>query len=677
MKTQGKITLKITLIISLILFCGITSARVIYVDGRALGLNNGSTWENAYIYLQDALADANYSEKPVEIRVAQGIYTPDKGATVTFASFELINNVTISGGYAGHGHDELQEDPNARDIELYETILSGDLLGNDSNEADPNNLVNEPTCFDNSFHVVTGSYTDETTILDGFTIKSGNAGFNYENLDSTSRGGGLYIENGNPVIMNCTFTRNAAYLGGAIYNHMSDPNISDCRFIGNSANYYYFLSPEGGCGGAIYNSQSNPILNNCEFIENLASSGAGIYNSNNSNAVITNCKFSHNTSNLDNGGGICNSSSSPIIKDCNFIENYSSVNGGGISNHNLSCPTVLNCIFTKNQTYIQGGAIYNVEHSDPNIINCTFNENSAYSGGALANENSDPNVIKCIFNNNNAANGGGFCNQYGKPIFNNCIFSDNKANKAGAIINYYGEPELKNCIISGNRAYYSSAIFNIAGDLKATNCTLAGNYAEVLYGLVLNKTSIYIPKDEPGSPVIPGQPVIRRGSIEFLNCIIWNGEKAISNPDDSEIIISYCDLQGGNSSISGSVNYIKWGQGNINSDPLFVKDGCRVDANDPNIILEPDDPNAIWQEGDYHLKSTAGHYDQNDPNSNTWIFDEVNSPCIDAGDPNSPYENEPLPNGGRINMGAYGNTIEASKSAERPVLAHQKLKKNN
>ena len=35
---------------------------------------------------------------------------------------------------------------------------------------------------------------------------------------------------------------------------------------------------------------------------------------------------------------------------------------------------------------------------------------------------------------------------------------------------------------------------------------------------------------------------------------------------------------------------------------------------------------------------------------------------IDAGDPNSPVGKEPEPNGGRINMGAYGGTSQASKS---------------
>ena len=63
--------------------------------------------------------------------------------------------------------------------------------------------------------------------------------------------------------------------------------------------------------------------------------------------------------------------------------------------------------------------------------------------------------------------------------------------------------------------------------------------------------------------------------------------------------------------------------------------------------------------GDFHLKSQDGRYD---PATQTWILDEVTSLCIDAGDPNSPLGDEPEPNGGRINMGAYGGTCDASKS---------------
>ncbi len=78
-----------------------------------------------------------------------------------------------------------------------------------------------------------------------------------------------------------------------------------------------------------------------------------------------------------------------------------------------------------------------------------------------------------------------------------------------------------------------------------------------------------------------------------------------------------------------------------------------------DIVVESNDPNAIWMDGDYHLKSQAGRLD---PSSGSWIVDDVTSPCLDAGDPNSPIGHEPFPNGGVINMGAYGGTAEASKA---------------
>jgi len=91
----------------------------------------------------------------------------------------------------------------------------------------------------------------------------------------------------------------------------------------------------------------------------------------------------------------------------------------------------------------------------------------------------------------------------------------------------------------------------------------------------------------------------------------------------------------------------------IQTDPLFAQEGSW------NLNGTPDFLDDIWIDGDYHLKSQAGRWD---PNSQSWVQDEVTSPCIDAGDPNTPIGDEPFPNGGRINMGAYGGTSEASKS---------------
>ena len=90
------------------------------------------------------------------------------------------------------------------------------------------------------------------------------------------------------------------------------------------------------------------------------------------------------------------------------------------------------------------------------------------------------------------------------------------------------------------------------------------------------------------------------------------------------------------------------------TDPLFAHNGYW----DPNGTQEnPYDD--FWIDGDYHLKSQAGRWD---PNSQSWVIDNITSPCIDADDPNSPVGDEPEPNGGVVNMGAYGGTAEASIS---------------
>jgi len=121
---------------------GVARAKTIYVDADATGANDGTNWADAYKFLQDGLADANASAKPVEIRVAQGVYRPDRstadpnGTGDRMATFRLINGVALKGGYAGGG----QPDPNARDIGLYETILSGDLDGNDVDVNNPADL---------------------------------------------------------------------------------------------------------------------------------------------------------------------------------------------------------------------------------------------------------------------------------------------------------------------------------------------------------------------------------------------------------------------------------------------------------------------------------------------------------------------------------------------------------
>jgi len=70
---------------------------------------------------------------------------------------------------------------------------------------------------------------------------------------------------------------------------------------------------------------------------------------------------------------------------------------------------------------------------------------------------------------------------------------------------------------------------------------------------------------------------------------------------------------------------------------------------------------------DLHLKSELGRWNNT---TSTWETDTESSMCINGGDPNADYSNEPENNGDRLNLGAFGNTIYASKGDKAPPVAN-------
>jgi predicted outer membrane repeat protein len=144
-----------------------------------------------------------------------------------------------------------------RDIEAYETILSGDLSGNDGPDFANNG--------DNSYHVANCSNTDANTVLDGVSITAGNA----DSSSSISDGGGVLIQAGSPAFNNCTFIGNMAQDNGggiATYSGYPSPKMNNCMFIGNSA---------GNDGGGFGCGHSEPTLINCTFTGNSADGDGG------------------------------------------------------------------------------------------------------------------------------------------------------------------------------------------------------------------------------------------------------------------------------------------------------------------------------------------------------------------------------------------------------------------
>ena len=183
--------LKTWLLMSVFLLGMVSTAvgQSIFVDAAATGSNDGTSWTNAFKYLQDALTVSGPAN---EIWVAQGTYKPDAhianptGTGDRTATFQLKNGVAICGGFAG-GETNLDE----RDWETNETTLSGNIGVAGINT-------------DNSYHVVTGSETDETAVLDGFTITAGYA----DGSSTQGDGGGIYNYFGDPTLINCTFSGN-------------------------------------------------------------------------------------------------------------------------------------------------------------------------------------------------------------------------------------------------------------------------------------------------------------------------------------------------------------------------------------------------------------------------------------------------------------------------------------
>jgi predicted outer membrane repeat protein len=358
--------------------------KIIYVDDDANAPGDGKSWATPYRYLQDALADAKTAEKPVEIRVAQGIYTPDHGAGQTRgdrnASFCLMNGVSLLGGYVGIG----VADSNARQIEVYKTILSGDLAGNDVIVDDPCDLEDEPSRAENSYHVVRAFMLDGTPVLEGFTITAGNA--NGDPPSDRYKGGGLLCElSKNLLLAKCTFRENFAQSGGGMFNYSSNPRLTSCSFIGNAA------SGAGGFGGGMAGVyRSSPTVNNCTFRQNYAVGGGGISNTSGEPKFAL-CDLTRNRASM--GGAVYIDTSLISFENCRFSLNSASI-GGAAATMSPRC-LLSHCLFEGNSAEVRGGAIAASAGNNITVSNCTLSGNASPKGNAFSLERRQ-NVLRIV-----------------------------------------------------------------------------------------------------------------------------------------------------------------------------------------------------------------------------------------------------------------------------------------
>jgi hypothetical protein len=522
-----------------------------------------------------------------------------------------------------------------------------------------------------------------------------------------NKGGAIDSFDSEVTVSKCIFIRNS--MGGAIENHNSTGvnyprsckmDLSDCTFIGNSARN----------GGAIDNYQAEVVITNCIFKDNSSLfSGGAIYNHHTSQ-TITNCLFLANRAG-DAGGAISNYyQSSLMITNCTFIRN-SAESGGAIRSIRESHPTVTNCILWDNAAakgdnlnlalYSWAGITYTTA-ATITYSNVQGGEIAAYvePGCTLhwgtGNIDADPwfvdadgadNVFGTEDDNPRLLDGSPCIDAGNNLAIPPSVLKDSDGNlriRNGIVdmgaYEFQEEPGWYVDVVNGsdeNNGLNTGTAFatiQMAIEQAVNGNTILvypGVYHEQInfLGKAITVRSIEEPAvlEAPGSFAVSfymgeGPNSILKNFVirnSYMGIFIAHGSPTLSNltiadnksgieayadsePDISNCILwnnTDCDLFGCQARYS-CLETANPGQHNLNIDPLFV---------DPN-------------NGDYHLLSERGRYwSQHD----VWVLDKVTSPYIDGGDPNVDPSDEPMPNGGRINIGAYGGTAYASMKQTR------------
>lgn len=279
---------------------------------------------------------------------------------------------------------------------------------------------------------------------------------------------------------------------------------------------------------------------------------------------------------------------------------------------------IIDCQGTESEPH-QGFYFHNGEDENSVIDGFTIRNGHALweptvGGGGICNHHASPTVQNCKFLSNYGWYGGAILDMDASSMLINCVFESNIAGGGGAIAALGSNQMVYNCIFHNNSARLGGAIAITYGEpslpvgpssVQLFNCTFIGNTAEFYGGAFF---------------------LGLEGTVNITNSILY-GNKAptafniYNNFNNNNFpTIDYCDVEAGINGQGFAGRPFVDGGGNMDEIPLFVES----DSND------------------FHLLPS--------------------SPCIDAGNPSSSWESEPAPNGARVNMGAYGNTTEATTS---------------
>lgn len=445
----------------------ITDGSAVFVRPKALGLKDGSSWNNALDATglreliaqklndqgeQDDAASAAQAETVDGLKIyccsgkfllAEAI---SKVVKLEWTGHATQVKLLFYGGYAGNSSGI---DISRRDVTANITLFTGDADGSASPDPNDYRLFVFGNQTDIRFDGITFAYAYHTgngAALQAAAGGSGNCSLTFENCtfrnnacdETSSSGAALSVGKGTVVATNCKFYGNSARNGGALLvnNDNSNVRMTSCTFSANTA---------ANCGGAVNHSHGKAVFENCTFLGNVSNSYAGgAIHANGSGVDLScnGCSFTGNEAN-GHGGAVSLEEGKVSLSGCSISGNKSALgnvaatgNGGTLAMLKANgIMNLSNCTLKNNTTSATGGAIF-LSQGRLYIDNCRFEGNSANNrGGSLRLNNG------ICYMNRSVVTGSSITGEFGVAIqssglgalcMNNCTVARNKAQGTGS-----------------------------------------------------------------------------------------------------------------------------------------------------------------------------------------------------------------------------------------------------
>jgi hypothetical protein len=360
--------------------------------------------------------------------------------------------------------------------------------------------------------------------------------------------------------------------------------------------------------------------------ENLAR--AFVFDDAESSATVINGFTVTNGQVTSSGGALLCIGSEPTVRNCIFTNCHTTSTdyyqgGGAVACLNGSTVTFIDCTFDANASGKNGGAAF-VLQSTATFRNCTFTANltgtvSDSYGGAIWGDTANVFMQNCTFTGNQSRGmgGGGATGAYASWfLFTRCHLSDNSGRSGGGHNSSYGQIHFWNCWIAHNTGQYAGGVHCWNGSLRMYGCAVVANRSTASGGggVYVQHATNYI----VNSTIAENQAATRGGGVwaydnanlYVQNSILWGntasaGSQLAIEHASGHATVQYSLLQGGQADVYNN-GTLTWGDGNLDTDPLFLspetdvyRPGAGAPGNDAaSNSLVPHDDRDLDADGD-------------------------------------------------------------------------------